>query len=61
MFDVVKSVINNKNAYFLNSDYPTAMNMGMIAEEKYNNNNFVDSAYFEPLYLKDFIPTKSKN
>ena len=56
----IESVIKHQNAYFLHSDYPTARHMGVIAEEKYKKNNFVDTAYFEPLYLKDFILTQSK-
>jgi len=28
------------------------------AEEKFNNKDWEDVAYFEPFYLKDFIATK---
>ena len=28
--------------------------------EKYKNNDFVDVAYFEPYYLKDFLITVGK-
>lgn len=33
--------------------------MSLIAQEKYNNVDFEDVAYFEPYYLKDFIAKKS--
>jgi tRNA threonylcarbamoyladenosine biosynthesis protein TsaB len=29
--------------------------MGILAENKYQYNEFEDVAYFEPYYLKDFI------
>ncbi len=34
--------------------------MSLIAQEKYNNADFEDVAYFEPYYLKDFIAKKSE-
>jgi tRNA threonylcarbamoyl adenosine modification protein YeaZ len=42
------------------NDLPSAKYLCVLAEEKFQKHNFVDSAYFEPLYLKDFIPTVSK-
>ena len=30
--------------------------MNTIAQQKFNNSEFVDVAYFEPFYLKDFVP-----
>jgi len=32
-----------------------------LSEKLYNENYFEDLAYFEPFYLKDFIPTTPKN
>ena len=29
--------------------------MGVLAFEKFQQNNFEDVAYFEPFYLKDFV------
>jgi len=40
--------------------YPTAKTIGIIAEEKFINQDFEDVAYFEPFYLKDFVAAKSK-
>lgn len=50
----VSDVIKHPNAVFLNIE---ALSKGMIqtAIEKYNKGEFEDVAYFEPLYLKEFI------
>jgi tRNA threonylcarbamoyladenosine biosynthesis protein TsaB len=40
--------------------YPSAMEMGAIAYEKFQQNDTVDVAYFEPYYLKDFMVTAKK-
>tara|TARA_B100001250_G_scaffold99160_1_gene83358 strand:+ start:14285 stop:14986 length:702 start_codon:yes stop_codon:yes gene_type:complete len=52
--------IEHKNAFFLHDNFPSAKHLASLVEEEFNNHNFVDIAYFEPMYLKDFIPTKSK-
>lgn len=39
---------------------PSVRGMASIAEEKFQNKDFSDVAYFEPFYLKDFIVTTSK-
>lgn len=39
---------------------PSVRGMARIAESKYNSREFVDVAYFEPYYLKDFVVTTSK-
>lgn len=36
--------------------YCSAKYMNTIAQQKFNNDDFVDVAYFEPFYLKDFVP-----
>ena len=36
--------------------YCSAKYMNIIAQQKLNNKDFVDVAYFEPFYLKDFVP-----
>lgn len=36
--------------------YCSAKYMNTIAQQKLNNKDFVDVAYFEPFYLKDFVP-----
>jgi tRNA threonylcarbamoyladenosine biosynthesis protein TsaB len=55
----VESVINNKNAHFIDTQ-ANALGMLKCALIKYNLNQFEDTAYFEPFYLKDFIPGISK-
>ena len=36
--------------------YCSARYMNVIAQRKLDNRDFVDVAYFEPFYLKDFVP-----
>jgi tRNA threonylcarbamoyladenosine biosynthesis protein TsaB len=50
----------NPNARFLEHEVVSAANMAMISREAYEKNLFDDVAYFEPFYLKDFIPGKSR-
>ena len=52
--------IEHQNAIFLNEDYPSAKHLGFLAQHKFNTKKFIDVAYFEPMYLKNFIPTKPK-
>jgi len=40
--------------------FPSAMAMCILAEQAFLSNNFVDVAYHEPFYLKDFIAGKPK-
>ena len=40
--------------------FPSSREMAKLSYEKYTNSDFVDVAYFEPLYLKDFIATTAK-
>lgn len=54
-----KEIIKHENAEFVDGVFPSAKEMGEIAEKMFNENKFEDSAYFEPFYLKDFIATKS--
>ena len=56
-----QSVLTKSNFVFLEDVvYPSAANMSNFSYEKYKNNDFVDVAYFEPYYLKDFLITVSK-
>jgi tRNA threonylcarbamoyladenosine biosynthesis protein TsaB len=50
-----KEVINRKNAFFADDYMLSATSMHKPVIQAFNNNNFEDVAYFEPLYLKDFI------
>lgn len=51
---------NEPNGLFVNELTPSAWAVGLIAAEKFNNNEFEDIAYFEPFYLKEYRATKSK-
>ena len=51
-----KALCKHKNAIFMEGKLPSAKQMGALAEIKYRKNDFEDVAYFEPYYLKDFIP-----
>ena len=55
-----KSIINHKNAIFVDGKLPSAREMCQLSFSKYNKSDFEDVAYFEPFYLKDFIALKSK-
>lgn len=56
-----KEVITNPNAIFYKDINPLACAMGILAQKAFNEKAFVDSAYFEPLYLKEFVATTPKN
>ena len=48
---------NNPNLIFSNNNtFPSAREMTQLSYEKFKDLNFKDIAYFEPDYLKDFIP-----
>jgi len=56
-----KPVLTKENFIFLEEiKYPSAKEMSFLSFEKYKINDFVDVAYFEPYYLKDFMMTVSK-
>lgn len=59
--DKCKTVLTDARFVFLDDIvYPSANNMGAIAYRKYQRNDTVDVAYFEPYYLKDFMITAKK-
>jgi tRNA threonylcarbamoyladenosine biosynthesis protein TsaB len=54
-----KSVLNKPNFVFVDDVvFPSANEMSSISFDKFQKNDFVDVAYFEPYYLKDFMLTK---
>jgi tRNA threonylcarbamoyladenosine biosynthesis protein TsaB len=56
-----KTVLTNNNFIFLEENkFPSAKEMSKLSFEKFKNTDFVDLAYFEPYYLKDFMFTTSK-
>ena len=50
-----KSIILHPNAEFLDNIFPSAANMIALAEKRFGEKQFEDTAYFEPFYLKDFV------
>jgi tRNA threonylcarbamoyladenosine biosynthesis protein TsaB len=56
-----KEFINRSNFIFHDEIiYPSANEMSFLSFEKYNKSDTVDVAYFEPLYVKDFMIAKKK-
>lgn len=53
--------LTDPNACFLTGIYPSAAEMAKLAKEAYENGDFVDVAYYEPFYLKEFVATVPKN
>ncbi len=58
--DKCKTTLQHPNAEFLDGLVPLAMAMVSLAEEKFEKQDFVDVAYYEPHYLKEFMVTTSK-
>ncbi|MEO1054449.1 MAG: tRNA (adenosine(37)-N6)-threonylcarbamoyltransferase complex dimerization subunit type 1 TsaB [Bacteroidota bacterium] len=50
----------NGNSNFIENVEPTAKVIGELANQKFAKSEFVDLAYFEPFYLKDFHVTKPR-
>lgn len=59
--DKCKAVLSHPNAVFIDNIHPHASYMTDLADEAYRNKSFVDVAYFEPFYLKEFVATTPKN
>jgi len=55
-----KATLTHPNAIFIDGMFPLAENMIVLAEKAYNEKKFVDVAYFEPFYLKEFYTTAAK-
>ncbi|WDF47489.1 tRNA (adenosine(37)-N6)-threonylcarbamoyltransferase complex dimerization subunit type 1 TsaB [Chryseobacterium sp. KACC 21268] len=49
-----QEILTLKNAEFKSDIYPSAKGLIKKSVEKFNQNDFEDTAYFEPFYLKDF-------
>ncbi len=58
--DKCKSSLTSPSARFIDNIVPLAENMIELAEKAFKENNFVDTAYFEPFYLKEFQTTTPK-
>ncbi len=50
-----KQILTHPNACFLDNVYPLAKFMVPLTYQKFSAGQFEDLAYFEPVYLKDFI------
>ena len=55
-----RDVIDRKNATFATEFMMSASYMYQPVFMAFNNHNYEDVAYFEPLYLKDFITSKPR-
>ena len=55
--DKFSTLINNSNALFIKNIEPLARFMFPFIKLHFEKKEFVDVAYFEPFYLKPFIPT----
>ena len=53
-------VISHANATYLDKVEASALGMIRLSYDKFIKNDFVDVAYFEPFYLKEFIAAVSK-
>lgn len=56
-----KELSTHPNSIFIDNVDPLATAMVPLAEHAYAAGDFVDSAYFEPFYLKEFVATTPKN
>lgn len=55
-----KTVINHRNATFLDDVKPVAVDMLALSEKAFREKHFIDVAYSTPLYLKEFQATVPK-
>ena len=53
-----ETLTDEKFIYHDDVIYPSADEMSLLSYEKYKKSDFVDVAYFEPYYLKDFMLNK---
>ena len=57
----VKRVLTDSKFVFLSeNEFPSADTMSQLSYDKFLKNSFEDVAYFEPLYLKDFLVLEKK-
>jgi tRNA threonylcarbamoyladenosine biosynthesis protein TsaB len=53
----LKNVLQHPQVIF-QEKYPSSIEAGVLSYKQFLRNDFVDVAYFEPYYLKDFIAVK---
>ena len=51
---------NDENITVVEKFHCSAAYMAKLADKAFKNNDFVDTAYFEPFYLKNFVPGMPK-
>jgi tRNA threonylcarbamoyladenosine biosynthesis protein TsaB len=56
-----KETIQHPNAIFIDDFRNSAQDMIQLSDRAFYENKFVDTAYFEPFYLKDFVAKIAKN
>ena len=52
-----RNTITHPNAIFINDIYASALHMIPLSERGFQIQKYVDVAYYEPFYLKDFVAT----
>ena len=52
------TLTDDKFVFHSTAVFPSAKEMSALSFEKFQKNDFVDVAYFEPFYLKDFVLAK---
>ena len=53
-----KNLYQGENTSFSPTTFPSARAIAELVEQKFQNKDFEDVAYFEPYYLKDFVDGK---
>jgi tRNA threonylcarbamoyladenosine biosynthesis protein TsaB len=56
----VKTVVDSKSAYYVEDVWPSAEDMCLLSQTKFEAQEFEDVAYCEPFYLKEFMTTTPK-
>jgi len=56
----VQETISHPNAEFVDDVELSARFMAQLSDDRFQNQQFEDVAYFEPFYLKEFIATKPR-
>lgn len=57
----IKNILTTPNAHYIEKAETSAAHLVPLAEILFKQKQFVDTAYFEPFYLKDFVATTPKN
>jgi tRNA threonylcarbamoyladenosine biosynthesis protein TsaB len=59
--DKCRDMIKHENAHFIKDLYPMASHLGLMAFEKFKQNDMEDLVNFEPHYLKEFMIKQPKS